>query len=568
MANRWKGNIIAATLTTSSGTNFTGKADGAWGLNSQLQQKQSNLWAKAVYSPSAPTSVSASNLNASASISFTAPADNGGVSVSSYIATSSPAGLTGTSSSSPVVVSGLTNGTGYTFTVKAVNSLGLSGTESSPTSLVYPGIPNAPTNILATAGSGSVTVTFTAPSNLGGGSSITNYTATSSPGGFTGSSTTPSVTVTGLTNGTTYIFTVVATNNLGFSSVASAVSNSSTPNDLSLIALSNYSVSPYITVVRYANASTSITTKYANPATLPIGNSCVNTAFNGNATTIALASNPITVYPWSAGFGTAYTNPSISTGGSEDVTFTPDGSILLLAGYNSPYLHAWAWNNSTGFGTKFANPTTSVGSVPGALKFNSAGTVLFMPSSSTPFAHAYAFSASGFGTKFANPTTLPPGAGTQDGYSGKQISLRYSEDVIAFPSNASPWLNVYAWSNGFGTKYTAPSDLSGQQARGMAFSSTGNTLAAGLRYTPFIAAYDWTNAGGFGTRKSNPSPALSSDARGVAFMANNSAIIVSYSTPSPFYNMYQWSDSAGFGNQISTSSYALGDAGQGVTTFN
>jgi len=45
MANRWKGNFVVATAATSSGTDYTGKANGAWGLNSQLQQKQANLWA-------------------------------------------------------------------------------------------------------------------------------------------------------------------------------------------------------------------------------------------------------------------------------------------------------------------------------------------------------------------------------------------------------------------------------------------------------------------------------------------------------------------------------------------
>jgi hypothetical protein len=88
-------------------------------------------------------------------------------------------------------------------------------------------VPNAPTIGTATAGAGSASVTFTAPSNVGGGA-ITSYTAISSPGGFTGTAASSPVTVSGLTNGTAYTFTVVATNTYG-SGPASGASNSVTP---------------------------------------------------------------------------------------------------------------------------------------------------------------------------------------------------------------------------------------------------------------------------------------------------------------------------------------------------
>ncbi len=88
--------------------------------------------------------------------------------------------------------------------------------------------PTAPTIGTATAvDATSATVGFTASSYIGKGT-IT-YTATSSPGGLTGTSATSPITVSGLTTGTAYTFTVTGTTNYGVTSVASAASNSITP---------------------------------------------------------------------------------------------------------------------------------------------------------------------------------------------------------------------------------------------------------------------------------------------------------------------------------------------------
>lgn len=87
--------------------------------------------------------------------------------------------------------------------------------------------PNAPTIGTATGGPSSVSVTFTAPSNVGG-SAITSYTAISTPGGFTSTAASSPITVSGLSAGTAYTFKVLATNSYG-SSVLSAESNSAIP---------------------------------------------------------------------------------------------------------------------------------------------------------------------------------------------------------------------------------------------------------------------------------------------------------------------------------------------------
>ena len=82
-------------------------------------------------------------------------------------------------------------------------------------------VPNAPTNVVATAGIAQATINFTAPTS-NGGSGIIGYTVTASPGGKTATGTASPLKITGLTNGTPYTFTVVATNSLGNSNPSSA----------------------------------------------------------------------------------------------------------------------------------------------------------------------------------------------------------------------------------------------------------------------------------------------------------------------------------------------------------
>src|SRR5512135_1361867 len=87
--------------------------------------------------PGAPTAVSAVGGNAQATVSFTAPASNGGSAILLYTVTSSPGGLTATGTASPITITGLTNGTAYTFTVTASNAVG-AGPASTPSNVVTP----------------------------------------------------------------------------------------------------------------------------------------------------------------------------------------------------------------------------------------------------------------------------------------------------------------------------------------------------------------------------------------------------------------------------------------------
>ncbi|WP_375479875.1 fibronectin type III domain-containing protein [uncultured Jatrophihabitans sp.] len=87
--------------------------------------------------------------------------------------------------------------------------------------------PGAPTGVAATAGNASADVAFTAPA-ITGGAPITGYTVRSTPGGVTATGAGSPITVSGLTNGVAYTFTVTAANRVG-PGPASAPSGSVTP---------------------------------------------------------------------------------------------------------------------------------------------------------------------------------------------------------------------------------------------------------------------------------------------------------------------------------------------------
>lgn len=176
--------------------------------------------------PGPPTEVAATPDDGRAAVSFTAPASDGFDAITSYTVTASPGGAQATGASSPLTVDGLTNGTGYTFTVTATNGIG-TGAPSAPSGTVVPaGPPGAPTRVSAVAANRRATVRFTAP--RANGSPITSYTVTSSPGGAHARGAAGPLTVGGLTNGRRYTFTVTASNAVGTGS-ASAPSNRVTP---------------------------------------------------------------------------------------------------------------------------------------------------------------------------------------------------------------------------------------------------------------------------------------------------------------------------------------------------
>ncbi len=204
--------ITVTGLTNGTAYTFTVTATNASG-NGSASNPSNTVTPGA---PGAPAGVAAKAGNEQATVAFSAPVLNGGGAITVYTVTpysGGAAGQTSPGSRSPIIVTGLTNGTAYTFTVTATNADG-TGPASKPSNNVTPAtVPDAPTNVTATAGASEATVTFTAPAD--NGYPITSYAVTSSPGGKRVSVPANSITVKGLTNGKAYTFTVRARNRIG-----------------------------------------------------------------------------------------------------------------------------------------------------------------------------------------------------------------------------------------------------------------------------------------------------------------------------------------------------------------
>jgi uncharacterized repeat protein (TIGR01451 family) len=179
--------------------------------------------------PGAPTGVTATAGNASASVAWTAPTNTGGAAIAGYTVTAFTTGaktpaappLTVAAPATNATVPGLSNGTPYVFVVTASNSAGsgpgsLASNSVTPSAGVVSSAPAAPTNVQAIAGKNSAKVSWTAPAVVDPNGRKVRYvvsvaTINGQPAP-TQSSTivqgSTAATVNGLTAGTSYTFVV------------------------------------------------------------------------------------------------------------------------------------------------------------------------------------------------------------------------------------------------------------------------------------------------------------------------------------------------------------------------
>lgn len=299
--------ITGLSLATSSTADFRFTiANGLTsGSNATIGIDDFTLYAtQSTTAPLAPTMGTITSGNQQLSVAFTAGSD-GGAAITNYeYSTNGGSSFTACSpaqTTSPIVITGLTNGTSYNVQIRAVNSVG-SGTATASTAATPYTNPAAPTINSITAGNTQLSVAFTAGNN--GGSTITNYKYSTNGGSsFTAcspSQTTSPILITGLTNGTSYDVKILAVNIAG-DGTASATTTA-TP------------VAPTNPTISASGSLSALSTTYGTPSS--------TTSFTVSGATLA---DDILITP-PAGFEISKT--SNTSGFATTQTLTQTGGIV------------------------------------------------------------------------------------------------------------------------------------------------------------------------------------------------------------------------------------------------
>lgn len=270
--------------------------------------------------PSPPLDLIAHAGPGSATISWSAPASNGGSPITGYLViahdiTMASRGKESCSTTSTFVceIMGLTNGDTYAFIAQAKNIVGLSKGSLASNRVIPATVPSAPTNIVVTPADRSLKVSWAAPYS-NGGSPVTSYTATAYPSNQSCTTAGLSCTIGSLVDGSPYTVSVTASNQAGTSapspasSVVSPIAAPLPPRDVKVTVTSGYLTATWTPP---ASATTQPVLSYTLSAT-PSGQSCVtksalsceiyigstpNIVVTLVATTAFAASAPLQVYP-------------------------------------------------------------------------------------------------------------------------------------------------------------------------------------------------------------------------------------------------------------------------------
>jgi hypothetical protein len=325
------------------------------------------------------------------------------------------------------------------------------------------------------------------------------------------------------------------------------------------------------------------------------------------------SSGDLHVFEFTPGVGYGTKLATVTTGQTnapQDAIVTNAAGTMLAQGSSgsAPWLHLYAISRD-GIGTKFSNPPANATGSSRQVNFSPSGNALVMGHNTTPFVISYSITDSGFGTRYANPTNLPGGASVGAGWT------RAGDEILLLNSASTPRAAVYPWTaaGGFGTRransysestrigttsatwssnglwvVTGGSGAGTQgpyalgRAAGQGFSNT--TVAAeqlpnfsyyvkfnhtdgsfniGTGVTPWVVAYQWSNATGIGSRYANAATLTGNNIRDLHYTITGTDVVGSGGTNPPSTHAWRWTDAGGWGTKYTNASPAIGNASIG-----
>lgn len=295
--------------------------------------------------------------------------------------------------------------------------------------------------------------------------------------------------------------------------------------------------------------------KLANPSSI-LGSGANSVMFNPKGTSLAVSetSTPyLATYAFRNGFGTKYVAASPPAGVAYKLTYDATGKYLAVSVTVSPAVSVYLVNASGSIGSKYSNPGTVPAGSGTGVSFSYDSATIAVSSSSSPYISVYPWNP-GFGTKYANPATLPA-SGTSTVFNNDKTKLVVGADI-------TPFIYMYNWSLGFGTKVSDPGSIPPDIVNNVTINPAGTTIALAVNASPYVLAYSGVS-GGFGTKYANPATLPTGAPYGVSFNFTGTQLAYANTGINPFVTAYPWNP--GFGAKYSSPSTPVGSAASGIS---
>lgn len=178
-------------------------------------------------------------------------------------------------------------------------------------------------------------------------------------------------------------------------------------------------------------------------------------------------------------------------------SFRQAGFSAVALGFDAnPWIQVWPWD--AGFGTKYANPSPSLPDQVNGVSFSPENDLIAVAHDGGSFISVYDFSEDGFGIKYANPASPPgdEGLAVDFGYdfgSAVELAVAHRESL----SNPSPAIFYFQKGVGFSFKYSSPVPYAADDSRAIRFSLDHQWLFAGDD-AKNLRAYQWNPGAGWG----------------------------------------------------------------------